>query len=101
MNGGDEAHLGFWPMVAIGIDGMVGGGIFAVFGLTVQLTHGGTPVAFALASVVALLTPYSYAKLSVAYPSRGGTVTFLNKAFGVGNLTGMLNVLLWLSYMGL
>ncbi len=42
----------------------------------------GTPVAFALAGVVALLTTYSYAKLSAAYPSRGGTVTFLDRVFG-------------------
>jgi amino acid transporter len=94
-----DGKLGFWPVVAIGIGGMVGGGIFAVLGLAVQLAHGGTPVAFALAGVVALLTTYSYAKLSVAYPSRGGTVTFLDKVFGAGSLTGMLNVLLWLSYI--
>ncbi|MEO8803039.1 MAG: APC family permease [Rudaea sp.] len=97
----DPGHgkLGFWPVVAIGVGGMVGGGIFAVLGLAVQLAHGGTPVAFALAGVVALLTTYSYAKLSVAYPSRGGTVTFLNRAFGPGMFTGSLNVLLWLSYV--
>ncbi len=53
-------------MVAIGIGGMVGGGIFAVLGLASQLAHGGTPVAFLLAGVVTLLTTYSYAKLSVA-----------------------------------
>lgn len=94
-----DGKLGFWPVVAIGVGGMVGGGIFAVLGLAVQMAHGGTPVAFALAGVVALLTTYSYAKLSVAYPSRGGTVTFLNKVFGAGKLTGMLNVLLWLSYI--
>jgi amino acid transporter len=94
-----DGKLGFWPVVAIGIGGMVGGGIFAVLGLAVQLAHGGTPVAFALAGVVALLTTYSYAKLSVAYPSRGGTVTFLNKVFGAGQFTGTLNVLLWLSYI--
>lgn len=86
-------------MVAIGVGGMVGGGIFAVLGLAVQLAHGGTPIAFALAGVVALLTTYSYAKLSVAFPSRGGTVTFLDRAFGVGLFTGSLNVLLWLSYV--
>ena len=91
--------LGFWAVVAIGVGGMVGGGIFAVLGLAVQLAHGGTPVAFALAGVVALLTTYSYAKLSVAYPSRGGTVTFLDRAFGAGMFTGSLNVLLWLSYV--
>lgn len=70
-----------------------------MLGLAVQLAHGGTPAAFALAGVVALLTTYSYAKLSVAYPSRGGTVTFLNHAFGVGMFSGSLNVLLWLSYV--
>jgi amino acid transporter len=99
MSEADDGTLGFWPVVAIGIGGMVGGGIFAVLGLAVQLAHGGTPVAFALAGVVALLTTYSYAKLSVAYPSRGGTVTFLNRVFGTGKLTGTLNVLLWLSYI--
>lgn len=98
-SGEGDGKIGFWPVVAIGIGGMVGGGIFAVLGLAVELAHGGTPVAFALAGMVALLTTYSYAKLSVAYPSRGGTVTFLNKVFGAGNLTGMLNVLLWVSYI--
>ena len=86
-------------MVAIGIGGMVGAGIFAVPGLAVQLAHGGTPVSCGLAGVVALPTTYSYAKLRGAYPSRGGTVTFLNKVFVTGDLTGMLNALLWLSYI--
>lgn len=85
--------------VAIGIGGMVGGGIFAVLGLAAELGGGGTPVAFAIAGLVALLSAYSYAKLSVAYPSRGGTVAFLNRAYGSGLLTGSLNVLLWLSYI--
>ncbi len=94
-----DRKIGLWAVVAIGVGGMVGGGIFAVLGLAVQLAHGGTPVAFALAGVVALLTTYSYAKLSVAYPSRGGTVTFLDRTFGAGMFTGTLNVLLWLSYV--
>jgi len=99
MSAAGDGKLGFWAVVAIGVGGMVGGGIFAVLGLAVQLANGGTPLAFALAGAVALLTAYSYAKLSVAYPSRGGTVTFLDRAFGSGMVTGSLNVLLWLSYV--
>ena len=99
MSGRADRAIGTWSLVAIGIGGMVGGGIFAVLGLAVQLAHGGTPIAFAVAGIVALLTAYAYAKLSVAYPSRGGTVTFLDRAFGSGLLTGSLNVLLWLSYI--
>jgi amino acid transporter len=91
--------MGFLGIVSIGIGGMVGGGIFAVLGLAVELAHGGTPVAFLVAGFVALLTSYSYAKLSVAYPSEGGTVEFINQAFGEGMLTGSLNVLLWISYV--
>jgi amino acid transporter len=91
--------IGYWSVVSIGVGGMVGGGIFAVLGLAAQLAEGGTPVAFALAGVVAFITSYSYARLSVAYPSRGGTVEFLNRAFGPGLATGGLNVLLLLSYI--
>ncbi|WMW24944.1 APC family permease [Methanolobus sediminis] len=91
--------IGYLSAVSIGVGGMVGGGIFAVLGLAVKLGGGGTPVAFALAGLVALITSYSYAKLSVRYPSEGGTVEFLNQAFGSGMITGGLNVLLWLSYV--
>jgi amino acid transporter len=99
MSNASDRKLGYWSVVAIGVGGMVGGGIFAVLGLAVQLAHGGTPVAFAIAGLVALLTSYSYAKLSVAYPSPGGTVEFLNQGLGTGLITGSLNVLLSISYV--
>ncbi len=96
-----KESLGYWSAVSIGIGGMVGGGIFAVLGLAVQLAHGGTPIAFAVAGLIALVTAYSYARLSVAYPTRGGTVEFLNRAFGEGIFTGGLNILLWVSYIAM
>ena len=91
--------VGLWGVVAIGVGGMVGGGIFAVLGLSVQITKGAAPLAFLLAGLVALLTARSYALLSKVYPSRGGTVTFLNRTFGAGLFSGGINVLLWLSYI--
>jgi amino acid transporter len=94
-----EGKIGFWKTAAIGVGGMVGGGIFAVLGLAVQLAGGGTPIAFGLSGLLALITCYAYTRLSVAYPSQGGTVEFLNQAFGPGTITGGLNVLLWLSYV--
>jgi amino acid transporter len=91
--------IGLWGVVAIGVGGMVGGGIFAVLGLAVQFAAGGTPVAFLIAGCVAILTTYSYARLAVALPSQGGTVAFLDKAFGVDLITGSVNLLLWFSYV--
>jgi amino acid transporter len=95
----DEKKIGLLSAVSIGVGGMVGGGIFAVLGLAVQLAAGGTYIAFAIAGFIAVLTSYSYARLSVAYPSQGGTVEFLNQAFGTGVFTGGLNILLWFNYI--
>jgi len=96
-NGADG--LGTFSTPSIGIGGMVGGGIFAVTGLTIEITKGAAPLAFIVAGVVALLTSYSYLKLTLAYPGEGGTVEFLNRAFGGGILTGAANILLLLSYV--
>jgi len=99
MTQSEQKSLGYWSAVSIGIGGMVGGGIFAVLGLAVSLAHGGVPISFAIAGLVALVTAYSYARLSISYPSQGGTVEFLNQAFGPSIFTGGLNILLWLSYV--
>ncbi|WKD84969.1 Inner membrane transport protein YbaT [Polaribacter huanghezhanensis] len=85
--------------ISIGIGGMVGGGIFAVLGLAVSLAKGGTPIAFLIAGIIALLTSYSYVKLSQTFPDRGGTVKFINKGFGMGVFSGTTNNLLWISYI--
>lgn len=85
--------------ISIGIGGMVGGGIFAVLGLAVSLAKGGTPVAFLFAGIIALLTAYSYAKLSKKFPENGGTVRFVHQQYGNGIFAGGINNLLWVSYI--
>jgi amino acid transporter len=95
----DKRAVGLTAAISIGIGGMVGGGIFAVLGLSVQLARGGAPMAFLLAGIVTLLTAYSYTRLSMAFPSQGGTVAFLDRAFNPGILVGGLNIMLWLSYI--
>ena len=91
--------IGFLGAFSIGIGGIVGGGIFATLGLATVESRGATFLSFLIGGLVALLTAYSYVKLSLAYPSKGGTVTFLNKAFGPGFVTGSLNTLLVMSYV--
>ncbi len=91
--------IGLKDAISIGIGGMVCGGIFAVLGLAVSLAKGGTPVAFLLAGIIALLTAYSYAKLSKKYPESGGTVRFVHQQYGNGIFAGAINNLLWISYI--
>ena len=94
-----KKKIGLREAMSIGIGGMVGGGIFAVLGLAVSLAQGGTPVAFLFAGIIALITSYSYVKLSTAYPDRGGTVKFINQGFGTSIFSGGINNLLWVSYI--
>jgi hypothetical protein len=94
-----ESKLGTLSTLSIGIGGMVGGGIFAVTGLTVEITRGAAPLAFLIAGAVALLTSYSYLQLTLRFPGEGGTVEFLNRGFGNGVWTGATNILLLLNYV--
>jgi amino acid transporter len=94
-----KRQIGLWGATAIGIGGMVGGGIFAVLGVVATEARGGAALALLFAGVVALLTAFSYARLSVAYPSRGGSVVFVDRVFGISVATGALNSLLWFGYL--
>ena len=94
-----EGRIGFWEVYSIGGGGMIGGGIFATLGLSLELADGGAPLAFTLAGLIALLTGYSYARLSSRYPSIGGTIEFLVRAYGDNVLTGGLNIMLLTTYI--
>ena len=91
--------IGLRDAISIGVGGMVGGGIFAVLGLAVSLSRGGTPLAFLFAGMLALITSYSYVKLSNKFADRGGTVKFINQCFGETIFSGGINNLLWVSYI--
>jgi len=94
-----DDKIGLKEAISIGIGGMVGGGIFAVLGLAVSLAQGATPLAFLFAGIIALLTSYSYVKLSLSFPDRGGTVKFMNTAYGISVFSGGMNNLLWFGYI--
>ncbi len=94
-----KQKIGFFEVFSIGVSGMVGGGSFAVLGLTILLAHGAAFIVFIVAGLFALITSQSYTKLSVRYPSEGGTIEFIVKSFGTGLFSGWVNVLLLVSYI--
>ena len=78
----DSTHsFGLKELIAIGVGGMIGGGIFSVMGLAASITGHATPVAFALGGLVALVAGYSYVKLALAFRSDGASFTYLEHAF--------------------
>ncbi len=95
----DSPEISVFSAASIGIGGMVGAGIFAILGLAATTTQGAVPIAFVIGGIIALVTAHCYGKLSVAFPDRGGTVSYLDRAYGATAFTGVLNVLLVLSYV--
>lgn len=88
----ETPKFGLKELIAIGVGGMIGGGIFSVMGLAVGITGNATPIAFLLGGVLALIMGYSYAKLAVAFHSDGASFTYLEYAFPqhkfIGTITG-------------
>lgn len=91
--------LGLLGAFSIGIGGIVGGGVFATIGLAAVEARGAAHLSFLIGGVLALLTAYSYVRLTLAFPGQGGTVTFITEAFGEGLLAAGVNTLLVFSYV--
>ncbi len=97
---GHDDRIGLVQIVAIGIGGMVGGGIFAVLGLALATAGHAVALAFALGGGVALLTGLSYARLGLAFRGDGGSFTYIEHAFASPAVAGVAGWLLVAGYVG-
>ena len=95
-----SAKLDLKQMVAMGVGGMVGGGIFSVLGLAIAEAGHAAAIAFALGGVIALLTGYAYARLGLVFRSDGGSFTYLERAFKPTWVAGVGGWLLLAGYIG-
>jgi amino acid transporter len=78
--------------VSLGIGAMVGAGIFALLGEVGAVAGSSVWLAFLGGGIVALLNGYSYGLLGARYPSAGGPVDYLTRAYGVGVFAGGLSI---------
>lgn len=73
--------LGLYELIAIGVGGMIGGGIFSVLGLAVGISGHAAPIAFSIGSLIALSAGYSYVRLALTFCKDGASFTYLERAF--------------------
>ena len=76
-----KEKLGLKELLAIGIGGMIGGGIFSVLGVSVSLAGNGAPLSFLVDMFIALAAGYHYVKLSLTFRDDGASYTYLRRAF--------------------
>ena len=77
----DDGSLGLPELLAMGVGGMIGGGIFSVLGLAVEESGHAAPLAFLAGGLIALVAGYSYVRLALTYRVDGASFTYLERAF--------------------
>lgn len=75
--------IGLSGATLVGVGAIVGGGILALAGVAFSVTGPSALLAFALNGLIALLTAFSFAEMSSAFPESGGTYTFAKKVMSV------------------
>ncbi len=94
-----EKKLGLWEAVSMAVGTMIGAGIFSILGVGAQICGSNLPVAFIIAALVSFSVAYSYAKLGSVFVSNAGPIEFIIRGIGDNAVTGMLSILMWLSYV--
>ena len=74
--------VGWKRLTLYGVGTMVGGGFYALSGKVAGSVGLLTPLAFALAGVLALVTALSFAELASRLPHAGGSARYVEAAFG-------------------
>src|SRR5690606_26630359 len=84
--------LGLGSVLFFGVGSILGAGIYTIVGKVSGFAGNMLWLAFALASLTALMTAFSYAELSAAYPKSGGEYEYAKKAFGktTGVVVGLI-----------
>ena len=92
--------LGFAGATAIGLGGMIGGGVFSVLGVVATIAGAASWAAFTAASLVSMCAAYSYLKLNDVGDVRGGSVSLIEEFVGNSTLAGMVGWTLLFGYIG-
>lgn len=92
--------LGLKEVVAMGVGGMVSGGIFAVLGVAMHQAGNAVPLSFLLAGILTLLTAYSYVKLTLHYGEGGGAFSFIEHTVENKNIAAFFGWILIAGYVG-
>jgi amino acid transporter len=93
-------QLGLREVVAMGIGGLIGGGIFAVLGVAADIAGNAAFLAYLIAGVVAMATGYSYARLTAHLHEEGGSFTFIEHYTENENVAGLVGWTLIVGYVG-
>ncbi len=94
----NSEKMGFNATWSMAVGGMVGGGIFSVLGMVIEVAGAWTWLSFVAAGLIALATGISYVRLAKRFGEGGGAFTFLRE-LEHESMAGSLSWVLILGYV--
>jgi amino acid transporter len=95
-----SGKLGLPEVVAMGVGGMVSGGIYAVLGVAMRQAGNAVPLSYLIAGVITLLTAYSYLKLTFHFGEHAGAFTFVEHLVDHPSIAAYTGWVLVVGYVG-
>ncbi|WP_434530544.1 APC family permease [Haloarcula sp. NS06] len=95
-----SGKLGLIEVVAMGVGGMVSGGIYAVLGVAMQQAGNAVPLSYLIAGIITLLTAYSYLKLTLHFGEHGGVFSFVEHIVDNPTIAAYVGWILIVGYVG-
>ncbi len=77
----EAERLRLRELIAMGVGGMIGGGIFSVLGIAVALAGHAAPLSFVIDMLIALAAGYHYVRLALTFRDDGASYTYLRRAW--------------------
>lgn len=79
-----KRKLEWYDLVALGVGGMLGVGVFVTTGKVAHLTSGPAVfISYIIAGISALLSSLCYTEFSIDIPVAGGAFSYLRVTFGI------------------
>lgn len=84
--------LGLAECIFFGVGSILGAGIYTLIGKVAGIAGNFIWLSFAISSLCAIFTAFSYAELSAAFPKAGGEYVYTKQAFGktMGQVLGII-----------
>ena len=92
--------LGLREVIALGIGGLVSGGIFATLGVAMTNAGNAVPLSFILAGIITIFSSYSYVKLTLHFKEEGGSFSFIEHVVENKHIAGFFGWILIIGYVG-
>jgi amino acid transporter len=92
--------LGLTEVIAMGVGGMVSGGIYAVLGVAMRQAGNAVAISYLVAGAITILTAYSYLQLTLHFGEHGGVFSFVEHVVDRPSVAAYVGWVLVVGYVG-